>query len=227
MIDLPSPNHGPRPVGTAVDILLVHYTGMPSAEAALRRLCDPAAQVSAHYAVDEDGTIYRLVPEERRAWHAGVGGWRGDRDVNSRSIGVELVNPGHEFGYRPFPAAQTAAFAALAQAIMERHGIRPEGVLGHADIACARKEDPGELFDWPGLARLGVGLWPEPAPEDDGAATMAEVEDLLDRFGYDTTDGLGPVIVAFQRHFRPDCFDGVIDDETVRRLRALVRWIGR
>jgi N-acetylmuramoyl-L-alanine amidase len=129
-----SPNHGPRPDGIPVDILLVHYTGMPGGAAALERLCDPAVQVSAHYLVDEDGTVVALVPEDRRAWHAGAGFWQGERDINSRSVGVELVNPGHEWGYRPFPDAQMAAFAELARGILDRHGILPHRVLGHSDV---------------------------------------------------------------------------------------------
>ena len=166
----PSPNHGPRPEGVPIDILLVHYTGMPTGAEALERLCDGQAQVSAHYLVEEDGTVFSLVPEDRRAWHAGAGYWQGERDINSRSVGVELVNPGHEWGYRPFPDAQMAAFAALARGIMDRHGILPHRVLAHSDVAPSRKEDPGELFDWRGLAAQGVGFWPTPAPRTTGRA---------------------------------------------------------
>lgn len=231
-IERPSPNHGPRRGDVPVEILLVHYTGMPSAEAALHRLCDPAAEVSAHYCIGEDGTIWHLVPEDRRAWHAGVACWRGERDINSRSVGIELVNPGHAFGYRPFPPAQMAAFVELAQAVMARHGIAPTGVLGHSDVAPARKQDPGELFDWRALADLGIGVWPEPGPQDDGPATVAEVQALLVRYGYAlaVTGVLDPatrlVLAAFQRHFRPAAVTGEPDAETVRRLRALVRQYG-
>lgn len=228
-IDRPSPNHGPRPEGVGVELLILHYTGMPTAESALSRLCEPAAQVSAHYTVDEDGTVYAHVPEDRRAWHAGLSSWRGRADVNSRSIGIEIVNPGHEFGYRPFPAAQMAAVADLCLDIMGRHGIAPADVLGHSDIAPARKEDPGELFDWPGLAARGIGLWPQPAPADDLADDSAEsaedVAALLGRYGYDSAESR--VLLSFQRHFHPERLTGEPDPETLRRLRALLRMTGR
>lgn len=225
LIDLPSPNHGPRPDGAGAGLLILHYTGMPTAADALARLRDPAAQVSAHYTVDEDGTVYAHVPEHRRAWHAGAGSWRGAGDVNSRSIGVEIVNPGHEFGYRPFPPAQMDAVEALCVAVMGRHGIGAADVLGHSDVAPARKEDPGELFDWPRLARAGVGIWPAPSPADDGPFTADEVADLLGRYGYDAA--CPRTLLAFQRHFAPERLTGTADAETVRRLRALVRATGR
>lgn len=224
-IDRPSPNHGPRADGARVELLILHYTGMPTAAHALDRLCDPAAQVSAHYTVDEDGTVYAHVPEDRRAWHAGRSSWRGAEDVNSRSIGVEIVNPGHEFGYRPFPPVQMAAVAELCRGIIERHGIAPAGVLGHSDVAPARKEDPGELFDWPGLAARGIGLWPTPSQADDGPFSEAEVAELLGRYGYDPAEPRA--LLAFQRHFHPDRLTGTPDPETVRRLRALLRLTGR
>ena len=127
------------------------------------RLCDPAAKVSAHYTIDEDGTVYAHVPEARRAWHAGVSFWAGESDINARSIGIELVNPGHEYGYRAFPEAQIAALIALCHGILARHPIPPARVLGHSDVAPARKEDPGELFPWARLAKAGIGLWPDVA----------------------------------------------------------------
>ncbi|CAO3354404.1 N-acetylmuramoyl-L-alanine amidase [Azospirillum melinis] len=232
-IDRPSPNHGPRADGARVELLILHYTGMPTAAHALERLCDPASQVSAHYTVDEDGTVYAHVPEDRRAWHAGRSSWRGTEDVNSRSIGVEIVNPGHEFGYRPFPPVQMAAVAALCLGIVARHGIAAADVLGHSDVAPARKEDPGELFDWSGLAARGVGLWPTPSHADDtgddgaadGPVTEAGVAALLGRYGYDATEPRA--LLAFQRHFHPGCLTGLPDPETVRRLRALLRLTGR
>ena len=144
----PSPNFGPRAPDKPIDILLIHYTGMESAEAALDRLCDPAAQVSAHYLIEEDGTIWSLVDEQHRAWHAGIAYWAGETDINSRSIGIELVNPGHELGYRPFPMPQMEALAGLAREILARHTIPNHRVLGHSDVAPERKCDPGELFDW-------------------------------------------------------------------------------
>ena len=144
MIDLPSPNFDDRPTDGAIDILLLHYTGMESADAAIDRLRDPAARVSSHYVIDEDGSILRLVPEEKRAWHAGVSCWAGSRDINARSIGIEIVNPGHEFGYRAFPERQMHAVAALSQQLVAQHGIRASRVLGHSDVAPLRKQDPGE-----------------------------------------------------------------------------------
>lgn len=224
-LERPSPNHGPRPDGVGVELLILHYTGMPTAESALGRLCDPAAQVSAHYTVDEDGTVYAHVREDRRAWHAGLSSWRGRADVNSRSIGIEIVNPGHEFGYRPFPAVQMAAVADLCLDIMGRHGIAPADVLGHSDIAPARKEDPGELFDWRGLAARGIGLWPPPVAADDSADSAEDVAALLGRYGYDTAESRA--LLSFQRHFHPERLTGEPDSETLRRLRALLRITGR
>ncbi len=218
-IERPSPNHNARPEGLAVDILLLHYTGMVSAEAALGRMCDPAAEVSAHYCIDEDGTLHALVPEERRAWHAGRALWGGETDINGRSIGIELVNPGHEFGYRPFPEPQMARLIVLAGEILERHPIPPERVLGHSDVAPLRKEDPGELFDWPRLAAAGIGVWPDdPAPLAK-APPEAAVHAALARYGYGYLDeDPAAVIRAFQRHFRPDAVTGEADAETAARL---------
>jgi N-acetylmuramoyl-L-alanine amidase len=159
-IERPSPNCDARPDGTAIDILLLHYTGMKSAEDALARLCDPVARVSAHYTIDTDGRVYRHIDEVLRAWHAGVSYWAGERNVNGRSIGVELVNPGHEFGYVTFPVPQIAALIDLALAILARHPIPPHRVLGHSDVAPARKQDPGELFPWHALAEHGIGIFP-------------------------------------------------------------------
>ncbi len=219
MIERPSPNCEPRPAGTPVDMLVLHYTGMRSAEAALKRLCDPAARVSAHYCIDEDGTVTRLVREDMRAWHAGVAYWRGHDDVNARSIGVELVNPGHEFGYRPFPEVQVTALILLAAAIVRRHGIPARNIVGHSDVAPSRKQDPGELFPWARLARAGLGLWPEPLSADPEDVTM-----MLADFGYNT-DEAGS-IAAFQRHFRPSRIDGVADEETAGLLAGLLAVAG-
>lgn len=228
-IDRPSPNHDARPAGQDVDILLLHYTGMASAAAALERLCDPAAKVSAHYCIDEDGTITRLVAEERRAWHAGVAAWAGASDINARSIGIELVNPGHEFGYRAFTEAQMAQLIALCRDILARHPIPPARVLGHSDVAPLRKQDPGELFDWAGLAAAGIGLWPGAAPPRDPLPKTAEVQAGLARFGYAVPRGgrldaeTQAVLSAFQRHFRPWAITGTPDAETAGRLEALLR----
>lgn len=218
-IERPSPNHGPRAEGTPIDMLVLHYTGMETMVEALDRLCDEAAQVSAHWLIDEDGTVYRLVDEDRRAWHAGVAAWRGETDVNGRSIGIELVNPGHEFGYRPFPEAQMAALIDLATGILSRHPIPARNVVGHSDVAPSRKEDPGELFDWARLAAHRIGLWPAEweatETSEDGMARM------LADWGYDTSDP-GAAVRAFQRHFRPARIDGVMDGETAGRLAALL-----
>ena len=160
-IDRPSPNFDPRPDGAVIDMLVLHYTGMAEAAAALERLCDAAAKVSCHYFIGEDGEIYRLVVEEYRAWHAGVSFWRGATDCNARSIGIELQNPGHEFGYRNFTEAQMQSLERLALDILSRHPIPPGNVLGHSDIAPARKMDPGERFDWQRLAARNIGIWPK------------------------------------------------------------------
>ena len=210
MIERPSPNFGPRPAG--VDILLLHYTGMPDAEAALARLSDPASQVSCHWLIDEDGTVHRLVAEEMRAWHAGKSFWAGERDINSRSIGIELVNPGHEWGYRPFQAAQMAALADLAAGILARHPIPPTRVLAHSDVAPARKQDPGELFDWTWLARRGIGLW----PAADAPAALVDPAAALVAIGYEAAEPAS--IAAFQRRYRPGLISGEIDDETALRI---------
>jgi N-acetylmuramoyl-L-alanine amidase len=202
-------------------MLVFHYTGMRDAAAALARLCDPAAEVSAHYLIEEDGRILALVDEGSRAWHAGASFWRGETDINSRSIGIELVNPGHEFGYRAFPEPQIAALTELAGDIIGRHPIPARNVVGHSDIAPTRKQDPGEMFPWKDLAeKHGIGLWPcgEPSdlpPEHVILAGLAHV-------GYDIWDPKAAV-TAFQRHFRPWKVDGHLDAETMGRLKALLR----
>jgi N-acetylmuramoyl-L-alanine amidase len=214
-----SPNHGPRSAGAVVDMLVLHYTGMADADAALNRMTDPAAEVSAHYMIDEDGTVLRLVDEARRAWHAGVAFWRGHDDINSRSVGIELVNPGHEFGYRAFPAAQMDALIALAGDIAGRHPIAARNIVGHSDIAPARKTDPGELFDWQRLAAVGLGLWPEAEDGD-----LQNIEAMLADYGYDTNDA-GAALTAFQRHFRPARIDGMPDIECAQLVAGLLRVI--
>lgn len=230
IIERPSPNFDARPPGTTIDTIILHYTGMIDAASALARLADPGAKVSAHYVIDEDGTLYRMVAEDQRAWHAGVSSWRGQSDINGRSIGIELVNPGHEFGYRPFPKAQFDRLVSLARDLLRRHPIRASRVLGHSDVAPERKSDPGELFDWKKLAECGVGLWP-PAEARHSAATpplVGEIQEKLQRFGYaiEVTsiidDATKAVLTAFQRHFRPERIDGVPDAETASILDWLV-----
>lgn len=199
-------------------MLILHYTGMQSGPAALARLCDAAAKVSAHYLVEEDGRVFRLVPEERRAWHAGISHWRGASGLNARSIGIEIVNPGHEWGYRPFPLLQMVAVAELCLGVLARHAIPARNVVGHSDVSPDRKQDPGELFDWQGLAAQGVGVWPaEPAaPASDEA-----VPGLLARIGYREDLPLPLLVAAFQRHWRPERVDGLADAETRGLLRAV------
>jgi N-acetylmuramoyl-L-alanine amidase len=225
VIDRPSPNHDARPAGKATDLIVLHYTGMPDAEAALERLTDPAAKVSSHYLIDEQGIVYRLVDESRRAWHAGVSYWAGERDMNGVSIGIELANPGHDFGYRPFPQLQMTALVELCRGILARHPIPRARIVGHSDVAPRRKIDPGELFDWQGLAAAGFGLWPEPL---EGPADIASVLKTLAFIGYEigmveTDEVARAAIAAFQRHFRPRRIDGVIDSETGNLIYGLAR----
>jgi N-acetylmuramoyl-L-alanine amidase len=230
IVQCPSPNHDARPQDAAIDILVLHYTGMKTAEEALARLCDPAAKVSAHYTVDRDGRVYAHVPEDRRAWHAGVSYWAGERNVNARSIGIEIVNPGHEFGYVPFTDAQIAAVIELSQGIIARHPITPSRVVAHSDIAPARKEDPGELFPWKLLAENGIGVWPKfSAPVYGAGGERSETEgisDDLSRYGYgvppDVDVPLEKVVIAFQRHFRPAKLNGVWDGECAASLAGLL-----
>jgi N-acetylmuramoyl-L-alanine amidase len=219
MTAVASPNFDER-VGP-VSMIVLHYTGMPTAAEALARLCDPEAKVSAHYFVDEDGSVRQLVPEDKRAWHAGRSHWRGIADVNSASIGVEIVNPGHDWGYRPFPPAQVEAVIRLVADIKERHGITRGNVVAHSDIAPTRKRDPGELFPWAQLARLRLAL-PRPTKNLlDPGWTQAGFLLALERFGYDVTDPMA-AIMAFQRRFRPELIDGEIDAECRMILLALL-----
>ncbi|MFC3580585.1 N-acetylmuramoyl-L-alanine amidase [Sphingomonas hylomeconis] len=219
MIDTPSPNFDERLL--PVSLIVLHYTGMQDADAAIRRLTDPAAQVSAHYLIAEDGTVLKMVDEAHRAWHAGRSHWRGITDVNSASIGIEIVNPGHEFGYRPFPDQQIEALLPLVAGIKERYAIGRGDVVGHSDIAPQRKQDPGELFPWSRLARLRLAL-PRPTRNlMDPGWTEGGFLLALERFGYDVSDKLAAV-VAFQRRFRPELIDGEIDAECRCILLALL-----
>jgi N-acetylmuramoyl-L-alanine amidase len=219
IIDSPSPNFDER--NLPITMLVLHYTGMADAASAIARLSDPEAKVSAHYLVAEDGQVLRMVAEEKRAWHAGRSWWRGVQDVNSASIGIEIVNPGHEFGYRPFSEPQMDALVPLVADIVKRHNIRPAYVVGHSDIAPERKQDPGELFDWAKLARLGLAVG-RPARNlidplwTDGGFLLA-----LERFGYDVRKPQAAV-TAFQRRFRPERMDGIIDGESRAILLGLL-----
>jgi N-acetylmuramoyl-L-alanine amidase len=219
IIDTPSPNFDERLL--PVNMVVLHYTGMRDAASAIARLTDSEAKVSAHYLVAEDGQIIRMVDEQKRAWHAGKSYWRGVTDINSASVGIEIVNPGHEFGYRPFPVAQIDALIPLMQEVTLRHRITRGNVVGHSDIAPARKEDPGELFPWERLAKLRLAL---PSPTRnlmDPHWTDAGFLLALERFGYDVTDPLA-AIRAFQRRFRPVSIDGIIDGECRAKLLALL-----
>ena len=219
IIDTPSPNFDERVL--PITMVVLHYTGMPDAASAITRLSDPEAKVSAHYVVAEDGQVVRMVDESKRAWHAGKSFWRGVTDVNSASVGIEIVNPGHEFGYRPFPIAQIDAVIGLMHEVTLRHRITRGNVVGHSDIAPARKDDPGELFPWDRLARLRLAL---PSPTKnlmDPHWTDAGFLLALERFGYDVTDPLAAVR-AFQRRFRPATIDGIIDGECRAKLLALL-----
>jgi N-acetylmuramoyl-L-alanine amidase len=235
IIEAPSPNFDPRP--GPPDMLVLHYTGMPTGEGALARLRDPnAPRVSAHYMVEEDGRVFRLVPEERRAWHAGLSFWRGQTNLNDVSIGIEIVNPGHEFGYRAFPDAQVASVIELVGDVRSRWTIPDNRIIGHSDVAPTRKDDPGELFPWRRLAQAGHGLWvdADPAPGAplsegmDGSGVFA-LQAGLTRLGYNLPpsgqyDGTTTATVrAFQRHWLQSRFDGVADGATRATLIALLR----
>lgn len=232
--DLPSPNWDERD-GAPIDMLILHYTGMQTAQAAIDRLRDPAAQVSSHYVVDEYGSVIRLVPEDKRAWHAGISHWRGHAALNARSIGIEIVNPGHEWGYRDFPVLQMAAVCDLCLGILSRHPIPPRNVVGHSDVAPDRKQDPGERFDWRALAENGVGLFPFDAPDLGTGGpvrdvrTLRPVREALREIGYHVAPegpldpALSTVLRAFQRHWRPEAVTGQADDGTLVRLLAVLK----
>ena len=233
----PSPNHNERKGGVRPDMILLHYTGMRDVQAAVSVLCSPASEVSAHYVVLEDGHIIQLVAEERRAWHAGVSFWAGETDINSCSIGIEIANPGHDQGYSDFPKRQVAAVTALCRSIFTRHKIPADRVLGHSDVAPARKQDPGEKFPWRLLANSGIGMWVKPTPTSEGNRiyvpgetdpAIEAAQRLLAKYGYgvSTTGHLDATtrdtLAAFQRHFRPSRIDGVLDLSTMTTLKALV-----
>jgi N-acetylmuramoyl-L-alanine amidase len=227
VLERPSPNFNERKNGAPIDMLVLHYTGMKTGEKALERLCDASAEVSAHYLIDERGGVTRLVEEKKRAWHAGVASWRGNTDINCRSIGIELVNPGHEFGYREFTDIQMSSLEILALDILRRYPIPARNVVGHSDIAPQRKKDPGELLDWASLARSGIGLYPPRCkPRVPHATTVRE---QLNRIGYEIeTSGVidneaRKVIKAFQRHFRPQRVDGLLDSETAGRIATVAQ----
>jgi N-acetylmuramoyl-L-alanine amidase len=232
----PSPNHQPRRGVTRPDILLLHYTGMATTQAALERLCDRDAKVSSHYVVFEDGGVFQLVPEARRAFHAGESAWEGSTDINSRSIGIEIGNKGHDYGCPAFPDVQIQAVIALCRDIVARWEIAPWHVLAHSDVAPLRKRDPGESFPWARLAAAGVGLWIEPAAVEEGPTLspgdrgeeVARLQQRLAAYGYGITPSgdydatTQEIVAAFQRHFRPARVDGIADVSTMRTLEMLL-----
>lgn len=238
LIDRPTPNFDAR--HALPDMIILHYTGMQSGEAAIERLCDPEARVSAHYVVEEDGRIFRLAPEERRCWHAGVSTWRGQDQLNGVSIGIEIVNPGHEWGYRAFPEPQVQAVIDLVGDIRTRWTVPNDRIIGHSDVAPDRKEDPGELFPWKRLAEAGHGLWFEPAmdrvaalgppigPGEEGLGVVV-LQAGLKRLGYGLEqtgvydEATKLTVTAFQRHWRQDNVDGIADGETRARLVGLLQ----
>ena len=233
---IPSPNYGERANGRAIDMVVLHYTGMPDVEGAIARLCSAGTDVSAHYIVLEDGRIVQCVPEAKRAWHAGSSSWAGEEDINSCSIGVEIVNRGHDWGYPDYPLRQIAAVIALCRGIMLRRNVPSHRVLAHSDVAPARKKDPGEKFPWHSLANSGVGHWVHPSPPVLGEALMLgtisdDVKNMqlaLAKYGYGVPlsgqyDGpTMEVVTAFQRHFRPQRVDGIADRSTLTTLFALL-----
>lgn len=238
---MPSPNHNERAAGCAPDMILLHYTGMPTAEGALAWLCQTESQVSSHYFIHEDGRVAQLVPESRRAWHAGKSFWAGQTDINSLSIGIEIANAGHPGGLPDFPEVQIAAVIELCRDCVQRWSIAPERVLAHSDVAPVRKVDPGEKFPWGKLHSAGVGHWVEPAPigsgrffqRGDRGQPIEALQSMLSLYGYGTeisgefcskTEG---DVAAFQRHFRPQQVDGIADISTIDTLHRLLSSLSR
>jgi len=232
----PSPNHAERKQDAKPDMIVLHYTGMADPRAALEKLCTAGTEVSAHYVVMEDGRIVQCVPEARRAWHAGAAAWDGETDINSCSIGIEIVNPGHDHGYPDFPKRQIAAVTTLCRSILNRYRVPHHRVLGHSDVAPTRKKDPGEKFPWRRLHESGIGLWVKPAPITPGPVhvlgendpAIREMQALLAKYGYGLQvsghfDGTTrDVVAAFQRHFRQEQVDGVADTSTIATIRAVL-----
>jgi N-acetylmuramoyl-L-alanine amidase len=238
---VPSPNFGERIGVTRPDILLLHYTGMPTGEGAQAWLCNPESQVSSHYIVHEDGRVVQMVPEDRRAWHAGQSSWAGEADINSRSIGIEIANAGHPAGLPDYPDRQIESLIELCRECVQRHQIAPERVLAHSDVAPVRKVDPGENFPWSKLHHAGVGHWVEPAPlgggrffqRGDQGQPVEALQSMLSFYGYAVeingdycakTEG---VVAAFQRHFRPAKVDGIADSSTIETLHRLLTSLPR
>lgn len=235
----PSPNFDSRPKDVLINLLVLHYTGMKTAEDALNHMCNPDSKVSAHYMIYEDGKIVQLVPEEKRAWHAGISCWHGRASLNDTSIGIEIVNPGHEFGYRPFTEEQMKSVIELSKDIISRNNIIPNNVVGHSDIAPTRKEDPGELFNWPLLAKEGIGLWPKKkiiwspqtvicAPGDESKEVLIMQKSLRKYGYYIRTDGTfgsitERIVKSYKRHFVPEHLNVVWDKLSQYRIDNLIK----
>ncbi len=236
-----SPHHGPRKHADGredrqPDMLILHYTGMPDSGEALQWLCNPISNVSAHYLVFENGRILQMVPEIRRAWHAGVSSWHGETDINSCSIGIEIANAGHPGGLPDYPDVQTGAVIELCRDIASRWRIAPERILAHSDVSPGRKIDPGEKFPWHSLAEVGLGLWVKPAPigsgrffaRGDSGAPIEALQAMFAMFGYGMPvtgqfcERTEAVVSAFQRHWRQERVDGVADASTITTLRDLI-----
>lgn len=230
---VPTPNFGDRKRGVKPSMIILHYTDTKDTQEALDYMMDARREVSAHYVVERDGHVIQMVKDQKRAWHAGKAYWRGERDINSHSIGIEIVNPGHTYGHEPFPDVQIQAVVALCQRVMKRWTIKESNVLGHEDVAPGRKQDPGHLFPWQYLAGQGVGVWPEPTALDFEAATDIVAQNtgfsgLLRQFGYDPDANKDERILAFHRHFYPEKFGmdehpALVDVASVAKILSLLR----
>ena len=224
LIDFPSPNFDERAHGSIIDKLVLHYTGMQDVETSLARMCDGSSKVSSHYLIDEVGLIYQLVHEDKRAWHAGISYWAGQTDINSQSIGIELQNPGHEWGYQEYPEAQIEALVGLATTISKRYDISANQILGHSDIAPERKQDPGELFPWGKIAKQNIGYWPTGELLDTPPINSKSIVRInLSLIGYNPKASFAATVTAFQRHFRPSKVDGIVDAKTAQLVAACAK----
>lgn len=223
----PSPNFNERPTGQSIDTIILHYTDMLCVDAALERLCDPVMEVSCHYLISKNGAIYQLVHDQDRAWHAGISSWAGESNLNDRSIGIELDNPGHTHGIKAFSKPQMDALLILLKQLTTKHAISPQRILAHSDIAPNRKKDPGELFDWSLLALEGYGIWAKDWFTNAPFLTIPEAQHLLQRIGYDCPstgemdDKTTLSILAFQRHFTPDNLTGELCENTCNAIRSV------
>ena len=221
IVEVPSPNFNDRPQESIIDMLIIHYTGMPASKDAIDHMCNARTKVSAHYMIDELGRLYQLVCENKRAWHAGESRWRGNSDINDRSIGIELSNPGHDFGYRKFTEPQKITLIALSKQIISRHPIPARNIVGHSDVAPTRKKDPGELFDWRALSAEGIGNWPETsAREKEFIISKFNYKQALKEYGYNI-DNLTAAVRAFQRHFLPADFGSQPNQNFFNKLEIL------